>query len=107
MQSFFSNVRSRIVRTLASLGFVTFNRYVQREADLFIRTHGAMAHRYALDHVRWGQRRNRKSDTKLYAAVADEIAARKISTRRAACAAGAMWLPDWLPVVNGALAVLA
>ncbi|HWV53852.1 hypothetical protein [Pseudorhodoplanes sp.] len=84
-----------------------FNRHVQREADLLIGRYGALAYRYALDHVRLGQLRKRKRDEKLYAAVAEEIAARKSSRRGAVCAAAAMWLPDWLPVLNGTLAAFA
>lgn len=86
--------------------FGSFHLYVQREADLFIRSHGPMAHRYACDHVRRAEQRCRKHDVRLYTAVADEIAARKHTTRRVACAAGAIWLPDWLPVVNGMFAIL-
>jgi hypothetical protein len=89
------------------LWFGRFHAYVQREADLFIRTHGPLAYRYARDHVRLGQRRKRARDETLYAAVAEEISKRSTSTRRAACAAGAVCLPDWLPVLNGALAILA
>jgi hypothetical protein len=86
--------------------FGGFRGAVLREADLFIRTHGALAHRYARDHVRLGQRRNRVRDERLYAAVAEEIARRSTSSRKSACVAGAMILPDWLPALNGAFAIL-
>jgi hypothetical protein len=90
----------------AMLWFGTFGRAAQREADLFIRTHGSHAYRYALDHVRMGQRRRRTRDERLYAAVAEEIARRAKSNRRAACAAGAVFLPDWLTALNGAFAIV-
>ena len=90
----------------AARWFGGFGKAVQREAELLIRTHGSLAHRYACDHVRLGQRRKRERDATLYAAVAEEISKRNKSRRRAACAAGAMFLPDWLPALNGAFAIL-
>lgn len=123
VQSFFQSVRSRLARsrsrvlvsTISAFSssrdrlfwFGRFRTYVHLEADLFIRTHGSLAYRYARDHVRLGQRRKRKRDETLYAAVAEEIDKRGTSSRRAACAAGAVCLPDWLPALNGALAILA
>jgi len=118
LRAFSQSVRSPLVRGLARISampfrsrnslywFGTFRRQVRREADLFIGTHGALAYRYARDHVRLAEMRRRKHDVTLYTAVTEEIAARSMPGRPVACAAGAMWLPDWLPVLNGAVAIL-
>lgn len=90
----------------AARWFGSFPRTVQREADLFVRTHGSLAYRYARDHVRFGQRRNRVRDARLYSAVAEEIARRNASGRKSACVAGAMFLPDWLSPLSGTFVLL-
>jgi hypothetical protein len=87
--------------------FGTFRSQVRREADLFISSHGALAYRYARDHVRLAEMRRRKRDVALYSAVTEEIGARSTPARPIACTATAMWLPDWLPALNGAIASLA
>ena len=87
--------------------FGTFRSQVRREADLLINSHGALAYRYARDHVRLAELRRRRRDVTLYKAVTAEIAARSPQVPPTACAFGAAWLPDWLPAVNATIAILA
>jgi hypothetical protein len=99
----------RLKRASLSLRwFGTFRRQVHGEADLFIGRYGALADRYSRDHVRLATKRRRRRDVVLYTAVTEEIAARRMRAGQpVAVAAGAVWLPDWVPAINGALAILA